>query len=194
MFSYATHWLVSAKDVTTFCIGAASTNTSNKLFIETSISYTSVTQKEREKKKRSIQTNTQKDHIHAKCSPLFPLTHKDVCVPGLPSQLLLSFSVLRNGRKVLNCDKNSADISCLHGIRVLSITWVVLGHSFTAFYSVQGETVLFGFSSTLVCLLPKTVVASLVKASPRGRKITGSNPACAGNFHLSHMWTERGGT
>ncbi|XP_076455759.1 nose resistant to fluoxetine protein 6-like [Babylonia areolata] len=50
---------------------------------------------------------------------------------GVLSKMLLSFSVLRNGEKVLSCKQNPADIGCLHGIRVLSITWVILGHAFT---------------------------------------------------------------
>ena len=66
------------------------------------------------------------------------------CFLGLCSQLLLSFSVLRNGRKVLNCTKNNADISCLHGIRVLSITWVVLGHCFTQLNgAIQGTIAIY---------------------------------------------------
>ncbi|KAK7096532.1 nose resistant to fluoxetine protein 6-like isoform X2 [Littorina saxatilis] len=55
-------------------------------------------------------------------------------------KVLLSFSVLRNGRKVLDCSHNKADIRCLHGIRVLSITWVVLGHCFVSFGQAQGNT------------------------------------------------------
>ncbi|KAK7482994.1 hypothetical protein BaRGS_00025771, partial [Batillaria attramentaria] len=50
---------------------------------------------------------------------------------GVCSRLLLSFSVLKNGSKLLSCHQTQGELSCLHGIRVLSITWVVLGHAFT---------------------------------------------------------------
>ena len=57
---------------------------------------------------------------------------------GLPCKLLLCFSVLRNGRKILNTTRNHSDISCLHGIRVFGITWVILGHSFSQLGLAQG--------------------------------------------------------
>ncbi|KAK7092626.1 hypothetical protein V1264_008346 [Littorina saxatilis] len=52
---------------------------------------------------------------------------------GMCSKLLLSFSVLKNGSKILNCVQGQGDLGCLHGIRVLSITWVILGHCFSMF-------------------------------------------------------------
>ncbi|XP_071944609.1 O-acyltransferase like protein-like [Antedon mediterranea] len=43
--------------------------------------------------------------------------------------VLLCFSVLTNGRKVLKVSSNSTKLDCLNGIRVLSMWWVILGHS-----------------------------------------------------------------
>lgn len=49
-----------------------------------------------------------------------------------PVKYLLVFSVSRNLQKLFHLDisKNPGVISCLHGIRFLSICWVVLGHQY----------------------------------------------------------------
>ena len=45
--------------------------------------------------------------------------------------LLQAFSVKRNLPKIFNITGSSeGDLSCLHGIRFLSMTWVILGHTF----------------------------------------------------------------
>nr|XP_046910342.1 nose resistant to fluoxetine protein 6-like [Dermatophagoides farinae] len=41
---------------------------------------------------------------------------------------LLWFSPISNIRKILSSKSNSQDLSCIHGIRVCSISWVILGH------------------------------------------------------------------
>ena len=43
--------------------------------------------------------------------------------------LLLCFSVVKNTKAVLNIDVPKDLITSINGIRTLSITWVVLGHS-----------------------------------------------------------------
>nr|KAI8730046.1 nose resistant to fluoxetine protein 6-like; partial [Biomphalaria glabrata] len=43
-------------------------------------------------------------------------------------QILLSFSVFRNGSKILDTSQTSDSLTVIHGIRFLSISWVVLGH------------------------------------------------------------------
>lgn len=46
--------------------------------------------------------------------------------------MLHCFSALNNGRKLLSlkpASSGSDNLSCLHGIRVLSTCWVVLGHT-----------------------------------------------------------------
>lgn len=50
---------------------------------------------------------------------------------GLSVRVLHCFSSLNCGRKLLSTDvKSSENLNCLNGIRVLSTTWVVMGHSF----------------------------------------------------------------
>jgi Nose resistant-to-fluoxetine protein, N-terminal domain len=45
--------------------------------------------------------------------------------------ILLSFSLLINVRKLLSTKKAPDSIPCLHGIRVLSTTWIVLAHTYS---------------------------------------------------------------
>lgn len=45
------------------------------------------------------------------------------------SGIMLSFSVLENGRKILSTRKSSGNIAAINGIRVISTLWVMLGHS-----------------------------------------------------------------
>ena len=49
---------------------------------------------------------------------------------GKCCQILLAFSVYTNARKVLTTTQSPGSISCIHGIRFLSMNWVILGHMF----------------------------------------------------------------
>jgi peptidoglycan/LPS O-acetylase OafA/YrhL len=46
------------------------------------------------------------------------------------AKLLLSFSVYSNGKKLLQVNQSAGTLTALNGIRFLSISWVVLGHTF----------------------------------------------------------------
>ncbi|XP_071119326.1 nose resistant to fluoxetine protein 6-like [Haliotis cracherodii] len=48
---------------------------------------------------------------------------------GVAPQMLLSFSVYSNTVKLLSVTQPPGSISCIHGIRFFSMTWVILGHS-----------------------------------------------------------------
>ncbi|XP_067685689.1 O-acyltransferase like protein-like [Haliotis asinina] len=50
--------------------------------------------------------------------------------PKLWQRILLCFSAVSNGEKILSVKRSPASISCLNGIRVLSMSWVILGHTF----------------------------------------------------------------
>ncbi|KAK7497003.1 hypothetical protein BaRGS_00011739 [Batillaria attramentaria] len=52
--------------------------------------------------------------------------------PGLCAQLLISFSVYTNGSKLLSTRQPPGSLTSVHGIRFFSMTWVVLGHTFSA--------------------------------------------------------------
>lgn len=45
-------------------------------------------------------------------------------------QILLCFSIYTNSKKLFTTTKVPGQIDCLHGIRFLSISWVILGHSY----------------------------------------------------------------
>ncbi|VDM45094.1 unnamed protein product [Toxocara canis] len=54
-------------------------------------------------------------------------------------KVLLAFSVYTNGKFVLRTDKGTKQIHCLHGTRVLSMFWIILGHTY--YYIVASLTV-----------------------------------------------------
>ncbi|VDP14009.1 unnamed protein product [Onchocerca flexuosa] len=54
-------------------------------------------------------------------------------------KVLLAFSVCTNGRNILKTEKQNNQIHCLHGTRVLSMFWIILGHSY--YYAVSSLTV-----------------------------------------------------
>ncbi|XP_070533929.1 nose resistant to fluoxetine protein 6-like [Ptychodera flava] len=59
--------------------------------------------------------------------------------PGVLGRILISFSVVTNGRKLLGTSSgNAGTISSINGIRVISMMWVILGHSYYFSLSVIG--------------------------------------------------------
>ncbi|EFO27287.2 hypothetical protein LOAG_01188 [Loa loa] len=54
-------------------------------------------------------------------------------------KVLLAFSVCTNGQNILRTEKQSNQIHCLHGTRVLSMFWIILGHSY--YYIISSLTV-----------------------------------------------------
>lgn len=51
-------------------------------------------------------------------------------ITGVPGRLLLSFSVYSNAPKILNTNQPKGTLTSVNGIRFLSMTWVILGHTF----------------------------------------------------------------
>ncbi|XP_076440369.1 nose resistant to fluoxetine protein 6-like [Babylonia areolata] len=49
---------------------------------------------------------------------------------GTMGRVLLAFSVYTNGKKILHASHSPGSITCIHGIRFISMTWVILGHTF----------------------------------------------------------------
>lgn len=49
---------------------------------------------------------------------------------GFLIQLLTCFSVARNASKIMDCTVPPGAITCLNGVRVLSMWWVILGHTY----------------------------------------------------------------
>ena len=74
---------------------------------------------------------------------------------GTRHQLLLSFSVIRNTKDLLDTTQKPIDITCLHGLRFLSMTWVMLGHTVLFFMNNAGCLVLLNSFITLKSFLIK---------------------------------------
>ncbi|XP_022104486.1 nose resistant to fluoxetine protein 6-like isoform X2 [Acanthaster planci] len=55
---------------------------------------------------------------------------KKVIKMGFVDTLLMGFSALHNGAKVLNTEEAAGNLSVLNGIRVISMWWIILGHTF----------------------------------------------------------------
>ena len=47
----------------------------------------------------------------------------------IPESYLLCFSVITNGEKILNTKQAPGNIAAINGIRTISTTWVILGHT-----------------------------------------------------------------
>ncbi|CAH1155134.1 unnamed protein product [Phaedon cochleariae] len=57
---------------------------------------------------------------------------------GIPLRLLLSFSAISNGKKIISVEKPSLEsIHCIHGLRFFSISWIILVHSFLEVFAVS---------------------------------------------------------
>jgi len=58
----------------------------------------------------------------------------DARTDSLGVRILHCFSALNNTRKLLSTKSSSDSFTCIHGIRLLSTTWVVMGHSWMMTY------------------------------------------------------------
>ncbi|XP_060066014.1 nose resistant to fluoxetine protein 6-like [Ylistrum balloti] len=50
--------------------------------------------------------------------------------PGMLVKVLMAFSMYSNARKILNTHQGPGSITCINGVRFLSMSWVLLGHTF----------------------------------------------------------------
>jgi hypothetical protein len=69
----------------------------------------------------------EKDRPRLDCNETFTLSL------GFFRDFLLCFALTRNSQRVFNTDVPSTAITCINGIRVISISWVILGHTFLIF-------------------------------------------------------------
>ncbi|VDI45779.1 Hypothetical predicted protein [Mytilus galloprovincialis] len=58
--------------------------------------------------------------------------------PGLLGKLLLSFSIYTNGAKILSTDQSAGSLNAVNGIRFISMSWVILGHTYGIFSPISG--------------------------------------------------------
>lgn len=57
----------------------------------------------------------------------FSLFLKDFFKTGIFEELILSFSVIANWRSISDKSVGGDTISCIHGLRALSMLWIILG-------------------------------------------------------------------
>ncbi|XP_077994445.1 nose resistant to fluoxetine protein 6-like [Glandiceps talaboti] len=69
-----------------------------------------------------------------------PRTKQYTYQPGVGGECLLAFSVLTNGGKILDATHSSGTLAAIHGIRVLSMWWVILGHTFSLFNTLSDNS------------------------------------------------------
>jgi hypothetical protein len=69
----------------------------------------------------------------------FEVLRKSLYAAGLLPQLLLSFSAVQNSRRILNCDTQEDSLTSLHGLRFLSLAWVILVHTYLQVFAIAGK-------------------------------------------------------
>nr|XP_014286082.2 nose resistant to fluoxetine protein 6 [Halyomorpha halys] len=56
---------------------------------------------------------------------------------GRMGEMFLSFSILTNGRKILDCGAPAKDsLTCVHGLRFLSLAWVIMVHTYLQIFAI----------------------------------------------------------
>ncbi len=51
-------------------------------------------------------------------------------VKGKLAEIAAALSIFRNAKKIFHVTKNADHFDCLNAIRVISITWVIVGHTY----------------------------------------------------------------
>ena len=54
----------------------------------------------------------------------------DIFATGTIGKILMSFSVPHNASKILATDRLPGSLDAVHGIRFISMSWVILGHTY----------------------------------------------------------------
>lgn len=60
---------------------------------------------------------------------------------SIAKKILLCFSAIENGEKILNTKTSQDQLLSIHGIRFLSLTWVILGHTYISSISIIGNRI-----------------------------------------------------
>ncbi|KAL0272822.1 UNVERIFIED_CONTAM: hypothetical protein PYX00_005651 [Menopon gallinae] len=64
------------------------------------------------------------------CSTLFDVLHTRIPIKSTRTELYTSFSLYKNFQQLTKIYTGPDNIGCLHGIRTLSMCWVILGHEY----------------------------------------------------------------
>ena len=66
-------------------------------------------------------------------------------IAGKLGQVLLSFSIYTNTSKIFNTYQPSGTLGAIHGIRFVTMTWIILGHGLGATAGVASTLEIFPF-------------------------------------------------
>lgn len=67
----------------------------------------------------------------------------NIFLTGWFEQFLLCFSIYKNASKLFKTDLPKGSLSSVHGIRFISMTWVILGHTYIFGMSVWSKIFLY---------------------------------------------------
>lgn len=63
------------------------------------------------------------------------------CVAGIMVQIVMAFSPLSNGAKILSCELQEEDsLTAVHGLRFLSLAWVIMVHTYLQVFAIAGTS------------------------------------------------------
>ncbi|GFG28523.1 hypothetical protein Cfor_03638, partial [Coptotermes formosanus] len=65
--------------------------------------------------------------------------------PRKRREILMVFSWYTNGKLLLKTKRSTSTLDCLHGIRFLSIAWIVLGHVYASTFILPAANILYFF-------------------------------------------------
>ena len=69
------------------------------------------------------------------------------------SNFLLAFSVYTNGKKLLNTQQRAGALTSINGIRFISMSWVILGHTLAFIGPIAGKNGDLFFIITTFCFV-----------------------------------------
>ncbi|XP_022102671.1 nose resistant to fluoxetine protein 6-like [Acanthaster planci] len=83
-------------------------------------------------KSNSNDNNSPADHARGKAKP----PQQKTKTSGFIDDIMMGFSSINNGSKILNTESTAGNLGALNGIRVISMWWIILGH--TLYYLIFG--------------------------------------------------------
>ncbi|XP_008467653.2 nose resistant to fluoxetine protein 6, partial [Diaphorina citri] len=89
---------------------------------------------------------------------------------GRLGQVVLAFSALSNGRKILHCGAPPPDsLTCVHGLRFLSLAWVIMVHTYLQVFTIAENKMLrtlternFMFQTVSQATFSRTVIVIIL--------------------------------
>lgn len=94
------------------------------------------------KKSKKGKTRTNKIRFYSYIVILSFMRYFSAAFPGFWITCLTAFNPIRNGGKIISTEPAARDsLTCLHGLRVFSLGWVVMVHTYLQVFSIAGKVV-----------------------------------------------------